>query len=188
MNTQSRNNHSHIRLSVPMTKQKFDPRAWQQDGFRSLDESARWSNRSCGIACVRMLIKYYRHEAPTLAVLLSQAMEISAFSPNGWIHHKLAELLGCYNVSSQALGVTRSIETIVELLVEGHPVIASVTHQFPCDGRRGGHLVVVTGVGIAGEAPDVFYFNDPSSWGQCNDCVAVERFLYSFSGRIIAVG
>jgi hypothetical protein len=67
--------------------------------------------------------------------------------------------------------------------LEQGPVIASVTLGFPEDGRRGGHLVVVCGF-EEGELRLV-HVRDPARWGESHSSVGEQRFLASFSGRVI---
>jgi hypothetical protein len=63
------------------------------------------------------------------------------------------------------------------------PLIVSITEQFPDDGRRGGHLIVVRG---CDDAPDPMVFiRDPSRWGQTHDRVPLSRVTASYSGRAI---
>ena len=64
------------------------------------------------------------------------------------------------------------------------PLIASVTSEFPADGRRGGHLVVLRGYEL-GHADPLILFRDPSGWGQDHDRVRLSRLAESYSGRCI---
>jgi len=174
-------------LPVPLYRQRFDPGRWREDGFSSLDESLYWSNRSCGIACARMVIGYFNGHAPLMSELLHQALRVSAYSPMGWIHKDLLKILGYYGLSGEARRIGDDLEPIVEALIKSELIIASVTERFPCDGRKGGHLVVVRGVGLENGRVKVIHFNDPSSWGQDNSSVSYERFLCSFANRAIVV-
>jgi hypothetical protein len=63
------------------------------------------------------------------------------------------------------------------------PVIASVTEQFPDDGRSGGHLVILRGF-EDGPDPTIF-IRDPSAWGQRHDRVPLSRLSPSYAGRAI---
>jgi hypothetical protein len=64
------------------------------------------------------------------------------------------------------------------------PLIASVTCEFPADGRRGGHLVVLRGYELDHDDP-LILFREPSSWGQGHDRVRLSRLVQSYSGRCI---
>jgi hypothetical protein len=55
---------------------------------------------------------------------------------------------------------------VEELLarLDDAPVIASVTEQFPDDGRSGGHLIILRGF-EDGPDPTIF-IRDPSAWAR----------------------
>ncbi len=160
-------------LPVPRVRQAFDPSQWQEQGFTSRSEAEHWSHRACGTACVGMLIGYFRGHYPPLADILREGLESDAYSDRGWIHAGLARLLTTHGVPSQAtpLGYPQELVAAIEARI---PLIVSVSDEFPCDGRKGGHLVVVTGV-----------VNDPSSWGDRHTSVPAARFAASFTGRAI---
>lgn len=174
-----------VLLAVPLFRQRFMPEAWEKDGFSSSSDAALWSNRSCGIACVRMILAHYGSPVPTMAALLREGLGLGAYSSRGWVHAGLANLLRRHRVDASAQRIDREVEALMVFLREGRPVIASVTERLPMDGRRGGHLVVVTGGVLPGEGAGTVYFNDPSAWGQRNPSVPSERFLSSFTGRIV---
>lgn len=179
--------HSKYKLSVPLFRQRFNLDEWQEDGFTSPEESIYWSNRSCGIACVRMAIGFFcTMDVPSLSELLQKALRISGYCPRGWIHSKLVELLCFYDLSAIAIGIDSEIDLIISAIKHNKLVIASVSDGFPSDGRKGGHLVVVTGYSQQ-QSQKLISFNDPSAWGQHNSSVSFERFMHSFSGRIIIV-
>jgi hypothetical protein len=174
-----------VRLQVPLFRQRFPPEAWLDDGFASSAEASLWSDRSCGIACVRMILAYCNRPVPSLAELLREGLALTAYSSRGWVHNGLAELLRRHGINAQAQGIDRDLSSLTHFLDEGRPLIASVTERFPCDGRTGGHLVIVTGYVRDGEGAEAVYFNDPSSWGQEHCTIPAERFLCSFTGRVI---
>ncbi len=132
-----------IALPVPLLAQHFQPERWKEEGFASPGDSAAWSNRSCGIACVRMIISYYNGTAPTMPQLLSQGLAMNAYCDKGWIHSGLARLLRDHGVSAQALCI--SIDQAVSDIRLHRPLVASVTGKLPCDGRKGGHLITLRG-------------------------------------------
>src|ERR1700686_2889861 len=78
---------------VPLYRQRFAPERWEEDGFASVDESLYWSDRSCGIACVRMAISYFHGEAPVMSELLKTGLALSAYTTKGWLHSGLADIL-----------------------------------------------------------------------------------------------
>lgn len=175
-----------IVLPVPLVGQRFRLECWREDGFASPCDSASWSNRSCGIACVRMVILHHAGTAPGMAHLLWQGLKIDAHCDKGWIHEGLAKLLRYHDISARAVDIGSNILSSVDAIRSNRLLIASVADKLPCDGRLGGHLIVVRGFELDGSGRLArIYFNDPSTWGQVNHSSSIDRFLCSFSGRVI---
>lgn len=178
-----------VTLGIDYINQNFNPERWNEDGFASREKSLQWSDNSCGVACLLMIIRYFgRDGSTTLHDLLRRGINEGAFSPRGWIHAKLAEIAESYGLQAAAVDIGADLDRICRYIDEDTAVIASVTHGFPCDGRKGGHLVVVDGYSQHGESLHELHFLDPSSWGRTHRSVAPSAFLCSFTGRIIAVG
>src|SRR4051794_3838866 len=97
-----------VMLNLPLYQQRFEPGSWRRDGFRSPGEAAYWSHRACGVACVRMVIAYFRNYAPDMSVLLHHGLALGAYSPRGWIHRGLAELMRQHRIPAEAIAVERS--------------------------------------------------------------------------------
>ena len=151
------------------------------DGITTAEREA-WSDRCCGLACLRTILHHHGLGVPTQADLLQQAIRDSAFSEAGIIHHKLVDIAAQFGLSGQALPV-RDLELLFEMGSEGYPSVLSVTREFPSDGRHGGHLVVIDRPADP-EATEV-NFVDPSRWGRTHCRVPLERFRASYSGRAI---
>lgn len=171
-------------IDVPYRGQQFKPRNWREDGFDSPEHAEYWSRRSCGIACVGMLIDFYSEAGPSLSRLLEQGLALKGYSSRGWVHATLARILSGHGVPAEAVPM-RSCGELVESVKCGAPIIASVGDEFPIDGTKGGHLVVVTGYAELGNTLTAVYFNDPSAWGRTRHAVPVTRFFASFSGRVV---
>lgn len=148
---------------------------------QGLDRDA-WSDRCCGLACLRILLDRHRLPVPTQTSLLRRALEIGAFSGSGMIHHKLVELAHDHGLSGSAVPVT-DVAALARLGDAGFPSIVSVTHRLPEDGRRGGHLVVLAGT--VADGPEMVRFVDPSRWGDDHDRVPRVRLAASYSGRAV---
>lgn len=175
---------------VPMCRQLITPQEWEEHGGWALGDREEWSDRACGMACLRMILLAYGRPAPTVTELLKIAVKHEVMTPRGAAHAGLAELAASYGVPGRAEPV--AAEDLPERLADG-PLIISVTGQFPQDGRRGGHLIVARGYE---EGPDVgtdigdgtgptVLFRDPSRWGQTHDRVPLTRLAASYSGRAI---
>jgi hypothetical protein len=173
-------------IPVPRRRQYFDVKRWREDGFPSIEDAESWGHRACGLACVAMLIELYTCERPTLSDLLWEGLRRVAYCPQGWLHAGLAGLLDQRGVASAPMPL--SYPDVLAVVLGGTPVIASVSDEFPMDGRRGGHLVVVTGVAVESGKVSTVFFNDPSEWGDSHNRVPGDRFAASFSGRVVVPG
>ena len=172
-----------IKREVPMVRQKFDYEDWMHAGFESRQDCIDWSSRACGIACVAMAAKYFRAEIQEKSELLHVGVKLQGYSSRGWVHVKLAELCEKIGLRAVALEV-EDLQTVQEFLESDRLFVASVAEKFPVDGTRGGHLVLIKGYD---EVRKELYFNDPSAWGQAHEKVSIERFLFSFAKRGIAI-
>jgi hypothetical protein len=191
----------HLLLNVPRYSQRFDPACWREHGFTSEDDSRFWDSRACGVACAAMVIEFLTGEHVATHTLLHQGRALGAYSPRGWVHAGLAQLLGIRGVGAEALPVKPDgLSTFLISALHDGPVIASVARNLPTDGSRGGHLTLVTGMTLTSPAsassvsaspagaPDhqvMIHFNDPGRWGEHNTTATMERFAASFSGRVI---
>ena len=166
---------------VPMCRQRITSEEWQEQAGWSLGDRTEWSDRACGIACLRMLLLAYGKPAPSVTELLKVAVKADALSERGWIHAGLAALAAERGIPAQAEPV--AAEDLPERLGSA-PMIISIAEQFPQDGRRGGHLVVARGLVQGDEGLDLL-IRDPSSWGQQHDRVPLARAAASYTGRAI---
>lgn len=167
---------------TPRYSQRIEECEWPAD-YRLRDgDRAYWSNRACGIASLRSVLSFHGKDRHSSFELLHLGIDAEAYGPAGWWHAGLATLATGLGVPA-ATGTAPTVEKLQRTLRRtGSPMIASVTLQFPLDGRRGGHLVVVTAVGGDGTV----CFRDPSTWGERNTCVPAARFASSFTGRVIS--
>lgn len=169
---------------VPMCRQLITPQEWEEHGGWALGDREEWSDRACGMACLRMILLAYGRPAPTVTELLKLAVKHEVMTPRGAAHAGLADLAASYGVPGRAEPV--AAEDLPERLAAG-PLIISITGQFPEDGRRGGHLVIARGYedsGDAGTRP-LILTRDPSLWGQTHDRLPLARVAASYTGRAI---
>jgi hypothetical protein len=126
---------------------------------------------------------FHQRAVPSIFELLQEGVAAGYYTSKGWIHAGLASLGAAYGLRGEA----RRAATIADLRSclesTGGPLIASVALRFPQDGRRGGHLVVVTAVGEGPRAR--ICIRDPSSWGKEQDSISAARFSASYSGRVV---
>jgi ABC-type bacteriocin/lantibiotic exporter with double-glycine peptidase domain len=167
-------------LNVPRFPQRFEQGDWPEGTLVEGDGPATWGDRACGLACLRMLTAHFGLPVPSQYDLLRQALEINAYSPRGILHQGLADLAARHGLSAAPVAIDTAAQ-LRRLLTTCGPVVVSITHQLPDDGRRGGHLVVVSGLH---ETPEpAVTFRDPSRWGATHSQVPLERFFSSFTGR-----
>ncbi|WP_456294864.1 cysteine peptidase family C39 domain-containing protein [Vibrio sp. AK197] len=139
-----------------------------------------WSHKSCGLACVKMIIDYLTNANVSLIDIYNEAINAGFYTPKGWIHSGLVSILRNRNIISSAKPANHN--DILLGLSEGNIYITSVTHKFPTDGRKGGHLI------LAYYSDNNFiYFNDPSTWGEKEVKIDIDVFFSSYSGRCIEV-
>jgi ABC-type bacteriocin/lantibiotic exporter with double-glycine peptidase domain len=168
---------------TPRFEQDIPEEQWP-DQFRLLGrDREHWSDRTCGLACLMSVSSFHGRAVPPILELLREGAGSGYYTGKGWIHAGLASLGAAYGLRGEARQAATVDDLRSCLESTGGPLIASVTLRFPEDGRRGGHLVVVT---AAGEGPGArICIRDPSSWGKGEDSVSAARFSASYSGRVI---
>jgi hypothetical protein len=108
-----------------------------------------------------MILLAYGRKAPTVTELLKLAVKHEVLTPRGALHAGIASLATDFGVPATAEPVR--VEELLARLDDA-PVIASVTEQFPDDGRSGGHLIILRGF-EDGPDPTIF-IRDPSAWAR----------------------
>ncbi len=184
--------------NMPYFSQRLDENNFKEEGFDNLTEAHYWSERICGIACLKMVIKFNGQEV-TLKELLDKGIDIGVYSKDvGWIHKGLVLLAKCFDIEGGRESVGTNIEKIAHHIKNGSVVIASVTVGFEAgkqytnhDGSvyvmpRGGHLVVVYGAEVVDGEVKYLTLHHPSSekkyeWRGYK--VSRDLFLKSFSER-----
>lgn len=143
-----------------------------------------WSVRSCGLACASSALALLAGQVVSVQSLFNRCVSTGGYSEKGWRHEQLAQTLSAYGLDASARALT--VDKVIDILRGGQLVIASVTHQFPCDGRRGGHLVLLYSVrNLFGT--HFICFMDPTRWGERHHAVPVARFSSSFSMKGIVI-
>jgi hypothetical protein len=167
---------------VPMCRQRISEAEWQDDAGDELGDRIEWSDRVCGMACVRMILLAYGKPAPTVTQLLKLGVDQGALTDRGWLHAGLAEITTQLGVPGRAEPVPAG--ELIERLTAA-PLIISVGEKFPVDGRRGAHVVIARGYTTAAGRPASVLICDPSAWGQDHDRVPLQRLTASYTGRAV---
>jgi len=157
---------------------------WPDGSLLRGQDRAYWSDRTCGLACLMSVSSFHRRAVPTIFDLLREGLRSGCYTSRGWLHAGLASLGEAHGIRGEALPAPTVDDLRTCLESTAGPLIASVTRQFPEDGRSGGHLVVVTAVGDGPEA--LICFRDPSGWGMEESRIPAKRFSASYAGRVIA--
>lgn len=165
--------------NVPFFSQRLHKGNYREEGFNTLAEARYWSDRICGLACLKMVLKTFRPDLDvTLKQLLDKGLELGAYKERaGWIHQGLVDIAAFFNVRGSRESIGRDIDKIGGHVAKGRLVLPSVTVGFEAgkeyeeeDGSvyvmpRGGHLVVVFGTEISEEGKaEKFKLHHPSSW------------------------
>lgn len=177
-----------------------DPR-WAESGAATPEEYAYWTDRACGVACLKMGMEALNGPLRPLVEWARMGLErggyLVRYDENGaahevgWVHSKLAEM--AIEAGLQAEARAAALNELAGFLKQGLLVIASESYEagdarLPIT-RKGGHLMVVTGVECgADEAPTAFFVHNPSGrraeW-QADARLPAERFADGYSGRVI---
>ncbi|MBI2588136.1 C39 family peptidase [Candidatus Berkelbacteria bacterium] len=186
--------------NVPFFSQRLHKGNYREEGFSTLKEAKYWSDRICGLACLKMILKAFRPELDiTLKQLLDKGLELEAYKErSGWIHQGLVNIAAFFNVRGSRESIGQDVEKVWMHLSKGRLIVPSVTVGFEAgkeykqeDGSvytmpRGGHLVVVFGAEVAEGKVEKFKLHHPSSletyeWPDHE--VNRSTFLNSFSER-----
>lgn len=158
------------------------------DGYPSREVADHWQERSCGIACARMVVGAFNNSAPPAPwPLIEKMIERGAYLPGkGWVHAGIASFL---NEEYGFKCLRRRVETVTELtqiLAQGGLIIASIAVGLEGNSKSG-HLAVVHD--YKNDSGRIFLtIHHPSSWASyewISKTVSSEHFLNYFSGNII---
>lgn len=179
----------------------LDPR-WAESGAVSVEEYVYWTDRACGVACVKMCVEALGGPVRPLLEWARAGVKIGGYltdlrqggSPyeRGWLHSALAELIRGEGVAAQPRPA--ALEEFPALLAAGSLMIASVSYEIGLPGpvtKRGGHLVVVSGAELQDGRLAALIVHNPS--GRTAEMrayarIPVECFESGYTGRVIVVG
>ena len=176
----------------------LDPR-WAESGARDPQEYAYWTERACGMACVKMCVEALGGEVRTLMDWIRAGVEHGGYlveqdangqpHERGWVHRTMAELIREAGYAAEPRPM--SVDEFPQHLRANRMLIASVSYEVGDDlpvTKKGGHLVVVLGADVIDGKPVNLYINNPSGRSlelQSGACIPVGRFLQGYTGRVI---
>lgn len=174
-------------LDTPFYSQRLTPLNYQQEGFDSLEEASAWTQRICGLACLKMIIARITGDVVPLKTLLDQGLAVDGYIKGiGWVHQGLLDVASSYGITGLCQSIGTELDLIDAALQQRHLVMASVSCGFKPE-KKGGHLVL-----IIGSQKGRFIVHHPSAeeneqWP--HHVIDRRRFLKSFSvnGNIITL-
>jgi hypothetical protein len=172
-----------------------DPR-WRCSGAASPAQYAYWAVKTCGLACLKMILAARGEPVPPTMRLVERALAWRAFVPiagtsrvHGLIYRPFADWVAAdYGILAD-VAADLTLDGLAGRLAGGAVVIASVhpwvrwPDRIPPD--RGGHLVLVTG-----RDQDQVILNNPSGLpcvSQHAAQVAPTDFARFYAGRGVVV-
>lgn len=145
----------------------------------SFDED--WKNRSCGIACVSMLLGYYNLDDSNPMNLVHEGITIGGYCNNGWFHESLVRILRNHGINAYAQEfrsvsvnyeektfsknlfeqkmINGGLSKIIKEIENGNPVLISVKPGF--NGNKENHLVLIIGYDFSNKKEN-FIIHDPN--------------------------
>ncbi len=178
----------------------YDDPHWAESGAETPEEYAYWTDRACGVACVKMVVEAFGGSRRPLVAWARAGVALSGYlndkrpdgssAERGWLHSALAKLI----LNEGFFAEPRPVELtdFPGLLNANYLLIASVSYQIGTElpvTKRGGHLVVVSGVDLDdnGHLAAVIVHNPSGRSEQLRACacIPVERFAAGYTGRVI---
>lgn len=191
---------------------ELDNKLWQKTGAKSLEQYVKYSWSSCGIACLKMILKKLnpKDKFPSVIEFMKKAIQAGVFKEypsenykpkdiwkalDGAFHKEYVKFIQNFGLS----GNTKSLVSpyiLTNLLKQKKFIIASVhsSIQFnpPNKGNpKKGHLILITGFLKKDNKLKGFYINDNHPYTNevipVNHFVSLDNFKKCFSRRIIII-
>jgi hypothetical protein len=171
-----------------------DDPAWAASGAATPEDYGFWSTRSCGLACLKMILSSRDQPVPLTLRLVEQALAWQAFVREGdrvagLIYQPFSDWVAHDYAITADVAPELTIEALASAAAPDTPVIASVhsTIRWPerTPPQRGGHLVLVTGA-----ADGLLRLHNPSGIhgaSQRDALIARADFERFFAGRGILI-
>jgi len=151
-------------------------------------EDKEWMPRACGMACVKMILDFYKIKNPDLDILIKKGNEDGGYSKSGWLHDYFVHLFEEYGLSAMREEKMKNYDSIIENLKNNKPVIVSgIKYIF---GQTKFHMVVLTGLEEENGNVTGFYYHDPESTNRefaQNIFVSIDIFLRDWRKMAIFV-
>ncbi|MFE3280026.1 C39 family peptidase [Nocardia sp. NPDC059239] len=170
-----------------------DPR-WPDSGASSAQEYQFWSWRTCGVACLRMVLAYRDGTAPDAASVIRDCLDVGAYivdgdSVRGLIYAPFSEYLAQRWGLSAQVEPSLTLQHVRQAVAAGRPTMLSVHPSIRRPSEKpegkGGHLVLAVGASATG-----LIIHNPSGLpnrSQQFATVDFDTFENYFAGRGIVI-
>lgn len=174
---------------------KEDPK-WKLSGAKNKKEYELWSNNICGMACLKMILKYKtgtKHKIINLAKLATryEAYKITKLEIRGMFYDGFVKFIQEQFQMKAKIEKNISLNEIIKYIQNNSLFIASVSKYIREDNygsvEPGGHLVLVIGYDLNRKK---LFINNPSGYypnKQHKHAVSFTHFNKFFAKRGIAV-
>lgn len=142
-----------------------------------------WKNRACGMACVKMVLDFYKENAAvkhrvfdSLDELIKQGVAKNGYCEHGWVHNVLVEIMKerglevfrkeykSADYDEQKKIIEQAIKETINFLRKKRPVIISAVRNFSDEKKF--HMVILTGFQANKNGVSGFYYNDPDAFNR----------------------
>lgn len=176
--------------NIPYYSQLSTP-DWEARGFASLEEAEYWQTRSCGIACIKMVLDNHKeHRGQKFADLVKEMEDKGVYKDGvGCVHQGIVDQFNARGIDSQRMKIDTP-EKFKKLIDQDNIFIVSIGAGF-IDGKKNGHLVPV--IGYTTDKDDniisLIVHNTSSyhGWQWSEKEIDVGRFMNHFSNNTIRV-
>ena len=153
-----------------------------------MEEFSFWAWRSCGIACLLMILKTLKSVKKRITImdLIRQILRLNGYifeSDLGWRHQALVRLAQKHQLKAKIIRLA-TIYDLAKTIKENRYIIASLTSP------TGGHLCLFFGSKTNKKgAIQSFFYHNPSSWlkpGR-NLSITANQLLKVFRNRAIVI-
>ena len=187
-------------LTKDILEQTIDAQSdsnWRIFGFETVEDTACWVPRLCGVCCVKMAVDHHG-AATTVAGLTNEGVNLGGYDIDrdiGWFYAPLLQLAETHGLDG-AVQPHLSIYEVAKLVSSDEFVIASVNPEIirgdkPVRSqKKSGHLVLVIGVRISNHTIVGFYIHNPSGKTpdmQRNAFIPLNIFVQAYGERGIVL-
>ncbi len=163
---------------------------WKERGFKDEYDAVFWQTKSCGMACIKMVLDMHpEHAGAKFAELIHEMEEKGVYRAGvGCVHQGITEELNVRGIDAGRMKINNADE-FKKLIDQDNIFIVSVGAGFSKP-KNSGHLVPVIGYTEQDEKIESIIIHHTSSnedfqWPEKE--IEVERFFKHFSGNAIRV-